>query len=260
MKVLLTALLAILMAGQAFPALIKKSVEYKDGATTLEGYLVYDDSVKGKRPGILLVHEWWGLNSYIQGRAEEVAKLGYVAFAADIYGKGSRPKTRDDAGKFAGMYYNDRKLMQSRALAGLSALEKSELVNSSKLAVMGYCFGGSVSLELARNSDKIAGAVSFHGNVSTPTNQSNSTIKAKVLVLHGADDPFVNQQVVNEFVDSMIKAKVDWQLVQYSGAVHGFTNPDNGKDPSKGLAYNELADKRSWQAMKSFYEELFSGK
>jgi dienelactone hydrolase len=260
MKILLPLILLGLFWGSAYSALVKKAVDYKDGDTVLKGYLVYDNSFKGLRPGVLLVHEWWGLNPYIKKRADEIAKLGYIAFAADIYGGGQVAKDMGEAGKLSGSFSSNRPLILSRAQAGLSELLKEKSVDKSRVAAMGYCFGGGVVLELARSGADLKGAVTFHGSIATPTNENYDNLKAHVLVLHGAADPFVNAQVVGAFEDEMRKTKADWQVVLYSGAVHGFTNPDNGTDPSKGLAYNETADKRSWTAMKEFYEEIFKTK
>jgi dienelactone hydrolase len=232
-------------------------VEYKDGDTVLEGYLAYDDTLKGKLPAVLIVHEWTGLDLYIKTRAEQLASLGYVAFAVDIYGKGVRPVNADEAAKQAAIYRNDRQLMRHRALAGLEQVKKYPFVDPGKIAAIGYCFGGGVVLEMARSGADLKGVVSFHGNLDTPNPADNNNIKAKVLVCHGADDPHVPQEQVTDFWSQMRNTKVDWQLIIYSGAVHGFTNPNNGSVPSKGIAYDKLADIRSWLAMKEFFKEIF---
>lgn len=257
MKYLLFLIIMLFFTAGTYGELVKQTVEYKDGDKILEGYLVYDDAGNQKRPGVMLIHEWWGLNSYIMGRADEIARLGYVAFAADIYGKGIRAKDMAEAGKLSRTYSSDRELIVRRANEGLDQLKNNSLVDQKRIAVMGYCFGGGVALELARSGADVTGVVTFHGSLASSHPEDDINIKGKVLVLHGADDPFVNAKIVNEFEDSMRKTRVDWQVVLYSGAVHGFTNPDNGNDPSKGLAYNERADKRSWEAMKAFYNEIF---
>lgn len=246
-----------MMPFEAFAGLHKEMVEYKQGDAVLEGYLVYDDSLKGIRPGILVVHDWMGLGPYAKRRADMLAELGYVAFAIDMYGKGIRPKNSDEAAAQAAIYRQDRPLMRSRAKVGLDVLMKQPLVDTKKIAAIGYCFGGGTALELARSGVDIAGVVCFHGNLDTPHPEDDQNIKAKVLVLHGADDPFVPQKDVDAFWEAMKQTNVDWQLVLYSGAVHGFTNVDSGNDPSTGLAYNEKADKHSWQAMRTFFGELF---
>ena len=237
--------------------IVTRTVEYKQGDTVLEGFVAYDDGKKGKRPGILVVHEWWGLNQFIKDRAVALAKLGYVAFAPDIYGKGVRPATMEEAGKTAKIYKSDRTLLRARVKAGLDELRKLKLVDVKKLAATGYCFGGTTVLELARSGADIAGVVSFHGGLDSPNPQDGKNIKARVLVLHGAVDPFNAPADVAAFQDEMNKGNVDWHMVYYGNAVHGFTNSNNGTDNAKGLAYNASADKRSWAAMKLFFKEIF---
>ncbi|MDA8242276.1 MAG: dienelactone hydrolase family protein [Nitrospiraceae bacterium] len=258
MKVLfLLMLFALAVASSAEAKVRMETVEYRDGDTILEGYLAYDDAMKGKRPGVVVVHEWWGLNDYAKGRAEELASLGYVAFAIDMYGKGVRAKTAEEAGKLAGIYRADRKLMRRRADAGLEVLRKYPLTDTKNIAAIGYCFGGGAVLEMARAGTDITGVVSFHGDLSNPNPADAKNIRASVLVLHGADDPFVKQEQVDAFWDEMKKTSADWQVNIYSGAVHSFTNPASGNDPSKGIAYNERAARRAWSAMKMFFGEIF---
>ena len=257
MKILLVLAMLLVWMVPAQAAVRSAPVEYKQGEVILEGYLAYDDAVKGKRPGVLVVHEWWGLNGYVKGRADQLAQMGYVAFAPDIYGKGKIAKDPTEAGKLAGIYWSDRKLLRARANAGLDILMKHQLTDPERVAAIGYCFGGTTVLELARSGADIAGVVSFHGGLDTPDPNDAKNIKAKVLVLTGADDPTVPPSQVLAFADEMRKARVDWQLVMCGGAVHSFTNPASGNDPSKGVAYNEKADRRSWQAMKDFFAEMF---
>lgn len=232
-------------------------VEYKQGDAVLEGYLAYDDAVKGKRPGVLIVHEWMGINNYVKKRAEQLARLGYVAFAADIYGKGVRPKNSDEAAAESKKYKTDRQLMRNRVNAGLDVLKNHKLVDTKKTSAIGYCFGGTTVLELGRSGADVAGIVSFHGGLDSLNPNDAKNIKGKVLALHGGDDPFVPAEQVAAFQDEMRKANVDWDMVVYGGAVHSFTNPDAGNDNSKGAAYNEKADKRSWEDMKQFFSEIF---
>jgi dienelactone hydrolase len=237
--------------------IVLKAMEYKDADATLEGYLGFDDVVKGKRPGILVIHDWMGVGPYVEKRVGQLAALGYVALAADIYGKGVRPKSMEEAADLANRYKADRALMRSRACAGLKALQANTLADTKRMAAIGYCFGGTAVLELARDGADIAGFVSFHGGLQTPTPDDAKNIRGKVLVLHGADDPLVPPNEVLAFEEEMRKALVDWQVIVYGAAVHGFTNPAAGDDPSRGAAYNEKADKRSWEAMKSFFQEIF---
>ncbi len=241
-------------------ALRTQVVEYKQGNTTLEGYLAFDDAFSGKRPGVMVVHEWTGLGDYAKQRANQLAKLGYVAFAADIYGKGIRPNNPKDAAAQATIYRQDRPLMRDRAKAGLAVLQQNPLVDPQRIAAIGYCFGGGTVLELARSGAPVAGVVSFHGNLDTPKAEDAKNIKGKVLVLHGADDPYVPQEQVSAFAKEMDAANVDWQMVTYGETVHSFTNPEAGNDPTKGVAYNAKADRRSWGAMKQFFAELFQPK
>lgn len=239
-------------------AIETRSVEYRQGNTRLVGYLAFPKDVTGPLPGILVVHEWMGLNDYAKHRADQLAELGYIAFAADIYGDGKIAANREEAGKLAGSYKNDRPLLRARVAAGLATLKAQPGVAGDKIAAIGYCFGGTAVLELARSGADIAGVVSFHGGLDTPTSQDAKNIRAKVLALHGADDPYVPADQVAAFENEMRQAGVDWQLIVYGGAVHGFTNPANGTDNSKGAAYNALADARSWVAMQQFFNELFA--
>jgi len=257
MRKLFLMLTLLCLAVTAEAAVKTKIVEYKQGDTILEGYLAWDDAKKAKQPGVLIVHEWTGINDHMKQRAEMLAKLGYVAFAADIYGKGIRPAAQPDAAKTAGIYKSDRPLMRARAQAGLETLKKQKLVDPQRIAAIGYCFGGTTVLELARDGADVKGFVSFHGGLSTPTPQDAGSIKGKVLTLHGADDPFVKAEEVAAFQDEMRNARVDWQFISYGNAVHSFTNKAAGTDNSKGAAYNEKADKRSWEAMKAFFAEIF---
>lgn len=240
------------------PTMIRtETVEYADGDTILEGYLAFDENASGKRPGILIVHEWRGVGQYVKSRAEQLARLGYVAFAADIYGKGVRPGSNEEAAQQAGIYRSDRTLMRRRALAGLTLLRDNPRVDGARLAAIGYCFGGTVVLELARSGADVKGVVSFHGGLGTPNIADAKDIRARVLVLHGADDPHVPPEEVARFQEEMKSAGVDWQMVSYGGAVHSFTNREAGADPAGGSAYNRLADERSWKAMRQFFREIF---
>ncbi|MFZ0826729.1 MAG: dienelactone hydrolase family protein [Verrucomicrobiia bacterium] len=257
MKNLIFTFLALACTGAVRAAIHTETVEYKQGDAMLEGFVAYDDAIKGPRPGILIVHQWMGLTDYEKHRAGMLAQLGYVAFCADIYGKGVRPQTTADAGAQAGKYKGDRQLLRARVNAGLEALRQQPLVDPKRIAAIGYCFGGTTVIELARSGADVAGIVSFHGGLDSPTPEDGRNIKGKVLVCHGADDPYTKPEDLAAFENEMRNAKVDWQLIEYGGAVHSFTQPMAGNDNSKGAAYNEKADKRSWEAMKQFLAEIF---
>ncbi|MCU0772643.1 MAG: dienelactone hydrolase family protein [Verrucomicrobia bacterium] len=238
-------------------AIQTETVEYREGDAVLEGYLAWDDSITGKRPAVVIVHQWKGLTDYERKRAQMLARLGYVAFAADIYGKGIRAADADEAGKLAGKFKSDLPLLRSRVKAAVDHLKKHERVNPGRVAAIGYCFGGTTVLELARSGADVQGVVSFHGGLGTSLPARKGEVKSKVLVLHGADDPYSPAAEVSALQNELRQAGVDWQLVLYGGAVHSFTDWDAGADNSRGAAYNERADKRSWEAMKQFLNELF---
>ncbi len=257
MKKIFTLLLATACAISAEAKLVTKTVEYKQGDTTLEGYLAYDDSFSGQRPGVLVVHQWMGLTDYEQNRAAMLAHLGYIAFCADIYGKGIRPQSIKEAGTEATKYKTNRTLLRLRVNAGLDELKKCDLVDTKRVAAIGYCFGGTTVIELAPTGADIQGIVSFHGGLDSPTPAAGKNIKCKVLICHGADDPFEKPEDLVAFEKELRDANADWRLIKYGGAVHSFTQPMAGNDNSKGAAYNERADKRSWADMKSFFAEIF---
>lgn len=234
------------------------SVVYKDGAQELEGCLAWDPSRPDKRPGILVMHEWWGLNDYAKRRARQLAQLGYVALAADMYGGGKVAASPEEAAKLAGNVRSDRALMRRRAVAALAVLKADPRVDPDRVAAIGYCFGGGCVLELARSGAALAGVVSFHGNLDTPRPEATEKPKAAILVCHGAADPHVSAESVDVFRREMNRCGADWQLNMYGEAVHSFTNPDAGNDPSKGAAYNATADRRSWNDMLVFFARIFA--
>jgi dienelactone hydrolase len=249
-------LLAMTLVPTAAAAdLTTRTVEYRQGDAVLEGWLAFDPAAAGKRPGVIVVPNWMGVNAQAKASAEKLARLGYVALVADVYGKGIRPASGKEAGPLAGKYKGDRPLLRARVNAALDELRRQPNVDGARLAAIGYCFGGTTALELARSGAPVAGVVSFHGGLGSPTPADAKQIKGKVLALHGADDPFVKEDEVKGFEEEMRAAGVDWQLVKYSNAVHSFTDQDAGGDNSKGAAYNAAADRRSWEAMKDFFAE-----
>ncbi|MEO8663891.1 MAG: dienelactone hydrolase family protein [Ignavibacteria bacterium] len=257
MKFISTLILFSILIMTARSEIITADVEYKIGDVTLQGYIAYDNNNTGKRPGVLIVHQWKGLTDYEKMRARQLAELGYFAFAADIYGKGVRPTTPQEAGEQSGKFSKDRVLFRERLVAGLDEMKMQPFVDANNIAAIGYCFGGGGVLELARTGADLKGVVSFHGSLKNPNPQDAKNIKGRVLVLHGAIDPYVPEEDVVVFKKEMEDANVDYILTEYSGAVHSFTIQTEGTDISKGAAYNEKADKRSWDSMKDFFAEIF---
>lgn len=244
----------LLLPTIVFAKVKTEKVVYEKNGVKMEGVLAFNDKVKKPQPGVVVFHEWVGNGAYTEMRAKQLAELGYVAFAADIYGQGVRAKDVKEAMELSAKYKNDRNLMRERALAAVEVLQKNKRVNKEKLAAIGYCFGGTVALELVRAKAPLKGVVSFHGGLSTP--MKGDSITSKVLVLHGGDDPYVPDTEVLEFQKEMRSAKADWQFMSYGNTVHSFTNPEAGNDPSQGAAYNELSAKRSWEEMKIFLKAI----
>ncbi len=258
MKTIATALALLASIPSLSAGIVERNVEYTKGETTLEGFHAYDDEIEGKRPSVLIIHQWTGLTDYEKMRARSLAEMGYNVFAADVYGKGIRPQP-PAAGEEAGKYKADRALFRARMLAGLEILKSDERTDSSRIAAIGYCFGGTGVLELARAGTEIAGVVSFHGGLGAVPGMEaeKGKVPAKVLCLHGALDPFVPAAEEAAFKAEMIAANADWQFVTYGGAVHAFTQKGAGDDPAKGAAYNARADERSWEDMQQFFAEIF---
>ena len=254
--------LALAAAVTLSAKIVTKPVAYEHAGTKLEGYLAYDDakiSPDKKSPGVLVVPEWWGLTSYAKGRAEQLAQLGYVAFATDMYGAGVTTTDAKKAGELAGQFYG-KPLMAERAQAGLDQLLATGLVQAGKVAAMGYCFGGSTVQALAYSGAPLAGIVSFHGGLIPVPADAAAKTKAKILVCHGGIDGFVSPEAIAAFMKGMNDGKFDYQFISYAGAVHAFTNPgadELGKLNHIPVAYNAAADRRSWGHMKQFFKEVF---
>jgi len=256
-KALLTIFTVLTALTQAQAAVQSKTIPYEDGGVTLEGYLAWDDAFDGQRPAVLVVHEWWGLNDYARKRADMLARLGYVAFALDMYGKGKVTQHPKQAGEWAGEIRKNVRNWQRRAELGLGILRQQERVDGKRIAAIGYCFGGATVLQLAYSGAGVKGVVSFHGSLPAPEADQGKNIQAKILVCHGADDSFVPKAKIEKFREGLVAAKADWQFISYGGARHSFTNPDADKAGIDGLRYNESADKRSWSHMRGFLQELF---
>jgi dienelactone hydrolase len=257
-NVLLAVLIAVMSGITAEAAVKTKVVTYTYDGTTLKGFLAWDDAVKGKRPGVLVVHEFWGLNDYARKRAEELAKLGYVAFACDMYGDGKTTEHPKEAGKFAAEVRMNLKTWQGRAMAGLKVLQDSDLVDTRNLAAIGYCFGGSTALQLAYSGAPVKAVATFHAALPTPSGDEAKAIKAKVLICHGADDTFIPKEAIDKFRAALDTAKTDYQFISYPGTVHSFTVPDADKVGLKGLSYNEKADRDSWTRLQTLLRTVFA--
>lgn len=247
----------LLFLGAAHAAVETEAVTYIDEDTELKGYLAYDDAVDGERPGVLIVHEWWGLGAHVKDVARELAKLGYVAFALDMYGKGFLTEDPGEASAMAGKFREDAALMRSRAEAGLKQLQSNPHCDGNKVVATGYCFGGTTVLEMARGGADVDGVVSFHGGLSPVDPAETPVFDAKVLVLHGARDPHSDMDSVNALIEELTKAGADWQLNLYGQAEHSFTNPDADKHGMEGVSYNKEADEASWEALKLFLKSCF---
>jgi dienelactone hydrolase len=257
MKRTIVAATLMAFASTAGAQLKTEVVDYTDGDTVLEGYLAYDVSFEGKRPGVIVVHEWWGLTQHPKERAKQLAELGYVAFALDMYGKDRVTDAPKQAAQWSGQFRTDPALAQRRFQAGWDALISRPQVDAKRVAAIGFCFGGTICLEMARLGLDLDGVVSFHGGLASSVPEDKKNIRASILVCHGADDPHVPLSEVEAFVKEMRAAKADWQLNMYGGAVHSFTNPEADKHGMEGVAYNEEAARRSWAAMQLFFDEIF---
>lgn len=251
-------LAAILLgAASAQARLTTKTIAYEDSGTALSGYLAYDDAIQGQRPAILVVHEWWGLNDYARRRAEQLAGMGYVAFAVDMYGKDKVTDHPKQAGEWSKEITQNKALWQQRALAGLAVLKTQAQTDPDRMAAIGYCFGGGTVQQLAFSGAAVKGVVSFHGSLQEPPADVAKQTSAKILICHGGADSFVKPEQFQAYLTAMAASGLDYQVVVYGGALHGFTNPDAGKYKIPALAYSPSADQRSWEHMKLFLDGLF---
>jgi len=260
MRIIAASLLLLAAAVAPVAALAEvqsKAIEYSDGHAKLTGYLYWDDSIEGKRPGVLVVHEWWGLNEYAKQRAEMLAELGYVAFAADMYGDNKVTDKPAQAQEWMQEITADEELWVERAELGLAQLKASELVEGDQLAAVGYCFGGGTVLKMAYANAPVLGVVSFHGSLPAAPEEAKGKIGPEILVLHGQADSFVAPEVVTNFQNKLEAAGANWEMDIYGGVRHSFTNPNAGEYGIENLQYNEQADARSWERMQAFFDELF---
>ena len=259
---LVAASLVLVFAGvaSAKPDIEGKEVSYRAGDVVMKGYLAYDKSITGKRPGVLVVHEWWGHNEYARKRARMLAEMGYAALAVDMYGEGKQAMHPDDAGKFSSELMKNFDTAKARFIAAMEFLKKQPTVDPGRIAAIGYCFGGGIVLNMARQGIDLKGVASFHGGLNAVKPAQQGGVKAKILVLHGADDKFVTPEQIGAFKQEMKNAGADFRFISYPGAIHSFTNPDADEYAKKfnlPLGYNAEADKKSWEELKKFLEKIF---
>ncbi len=233
-------------------------VEYRDGDVVLEGRLAWDDSVSGPRPGVLVSHAWGGRSDFEDGKADALARLGYAALALDLYGKGVRGSSPEENSALMQPFLDDRAMLQQRLLLSLNTLREQDEVDAGRVAAIGFCFGGLCVLDIARTGEALAGVVSFHGLFGAPGNTADNRIAAKVIALHGWDDPMATPDDVLSLTRELTAMGADWQLHAFGNTMHAFTNPD-ANDSDMGTVYDAAADRRSWIAMKNFLQELFDG-
>ena len=258
-KLLALALFGLGMtAAQA--AVVVKDVTYKDGDTTYKGVLAYDDAMKDKRPGMIVVHEWWGITKHVRDYTRELASKGYTALAVDMYGNGKTTEDPKEAGQLSGSVANNPDVMKARFDAGKKFLLSQKSVDDKRIGAIGFCFGGGVVLNMARMGEDLSGVASFHGSLGTKTPAKAGAVKSKVLVMNGADDPLVKPEAIDAFKKEMEAAKVSYKFINYPGAVHAFTNPEataKGQQYKLPLAYHAEADQKSKAEMLKFFSEIF---
>ena len=256
--VCLLIVLFISPASFSFGAVKGEEVEYTSNGLKMKGYLAYDDATSDKRPGVLVVHEWWGNDEYSRNRARMLAELGYTAFALDMYGEGKTATHPDDARRLSSEVRQNMPAAENRFLAAMKVLQQHPTTDSDRIAAIGYCFGGAVVLHMARKGYDLDGVASFHGSYSTNTPAQPGKVKAAVLVAHGAADDFSTPEQVEALKKEMKEANVDFTFISYEGAKHSFTNPEADRHKDMGLAYNPEADKKSWSDLQAFLKRIFA--
>ncbi len=247
-----------LVAWSVQAEVVMEAVEFTDGDDQYTGYMAYDNAVKEKRPGILVVHQWWGVSEYEKSRARQLAEMGYVAFAMDMYGTGKLTDKSSQAQEWMLGVTADVEGWRDQANLGIDILKKSVHVDADRIAAIGYCFGGGTMLQMAYGGTDIKGVVSFHGSLPAADAEAQAAIKTKMLILHGDADPFVSDEVEAGFRSALAKTQVDWQMVNYGGVLHSFTDPEAGTHGMDALKYDPVADARSWRAMQNFFDEIFA--
>lgn len=262
-KILLIAIFSLFISTVATAKIQTQTITYNHKGVELKGYLAWNDTITKKRPGVkrpgvLVVHEWWGLNEYVRKRANQLARLGYIAFAADMYGKDKVTQHPSQASQWMEEITKNVKDWQERANEGLMILGNHELVDDKRIAAIGYCFGGATVLQLAYSGADIKGVVSFHGSLPVPSEEQASNTKAKILVAHGNADEFIHEEKIKEFRTTLDETGLDWQMIFYAQARHGFTNPYAKIYGIEQVQYNRKAAKRSWQHMQVFFKEIMS--
>ena len=246
----------LFLSNPALAKLHKEAINYKDGEVALKGYLIWEDSYEGKRPGIMVMHEWWGLNDYAKLRAEMLAEQGYVAFAADMYGDGRVTRHAKDAKAWKEQITSNIDAWQRRAMLGLEQLKQVPKVDSNKIAAIGYCFGGATVMQMAYAGADLRGVASFHGSLPPATAEQAAKVKGQVLIGHGDADAFVPEERIRKFTKALSDAGVTWEMNTYGGAKHSFTNPYSDGYGIDGLAYHEIADRNAWMRLLRFLDEL----
>ena len=257
LKVLFYGWLSCLLAGQAVAEVQTRTIAYQHGNSELEGYLAWDDRFDGKRPGVLVVHEWWGLNEYARSRVRQLAEQGYVAFAPDMYGTGKVTRHPDQASAWMKEIQENVQQWVARADSGLSVLKQQAVVDSGQLAAIGYCFGGATVMHMAYAGLDVDVVASFHGSLPVASESQLAGIKARILVAHGNADPFVPAERVGAFRDALAKSAADWTMMEFGGVKHSFTNPGAGDYGIDALVYDPPADRQSWQMLLWLLDETF---
>ena len=250
-------LLSLAAAAPAMAGLVGEEVEYREGDTVMRGYLVYDAGSEGERPGVLVVHEWWGLNDHARKKADDLAREGYIALAVDMYGEGKTTDHAGQAGEWSSQIRQNREIGSARFEAARGLLQEHPLSDGERMAAVGFCFGGHLVLTMAQKGADLLAVVSFHGSLPTAAPEAD-TIKARILVCHGADDPLISRDQIDRFQDNMREAGADWQFIAYGGARHSFTNPAADDRGAAALGYDPAADRRSRGAMLALFEEVFA--